>query len=231
MSDQPFGPEGSDHQNKPSSLDDLDQLRRLAELHRDGVIDDAEFAAKKRQILGDVAPPPKKERRRIGKRGKIAIVAVLVVGIGGGGGTAMALQAKADREAAAERKALALKKEREQEKREAAEKRAANAAREAEELQKIEDDIEIEMRKSIVRSLRASVTKDFKGRVNDGILDGPILSTSCDPIEGGVDELDEKTGKYECLVATEKTGTGVRGYPVDATVNYTKGSYTWQLSG
>jgi hypothetical protein len=88
-----------------------------------------------------------------------------------------------------------------------------------------------EMRRSLVRDLKKSVTKDFKDRVATGLLDGPILHTSCNPISGGAAELDENTGKFECLVATELVGaTQERGYPVDATVNYTKGSYTWKLA-
>jgi hypothetical protein len=210
-------------------VDDLEQLRRLGELHRTGILTDEEFATKKRALIGDPtdSKPP---RRKLGKRVKVVAALIAIVALLGGGGTAMALKAKADGEARDEKKALALKKKHDEEKRVAAAREKERAAEEEADLQQAEDDIEISMRKSIVRSLRSSVTKDFKGRVNDGILDGPILSTSCDPIEGGVDELEEETGKYECLVATEKTGTRMRGYPVDATVNYTKGSYTWQLS-
>jgi hypothetical protein len=35
-----------------SGGEDLDQLKRLAELHEQGILTDEEFAAKKRQILG-----------------------------------------------------------------------------------------------------------------------------------------------------------------------------------
>lgn len=88
------------------------------------------------------------------------------------------------------------------------------------------------LRRDLVQDLRQSVTADFRKRVTDGALDGPILGTSCNPVDGGLEDLEATTGKFECLVATERTSAdGRRGYPVDATVNYTEASYTWRLSG
>jgi hypothetical protein len=35
-----------------TALDPMDQIRKLADLHRDGIVSDAEFEAKKQQLLG-----------------------------------------------------------------------------------------------------------------------------------------------------------------------------------
>lgn len=211
MSEHLFGPDDSGGGSGRGG-DDLDRLRRLADLHREGVLTDDEFAAKKRELLGETAParPP---RRKLSKRSKVTAMITGALLLLGGGGTAAALKIQADSEAKRERKALVLKKKREADRKAAAERAAERAVDEAAELQKIEDDLEIGMRKSIVRSLRKSVSKDFKSRVADGLLDGPVLSTTCDPVDGGVEDLEQKTGKYECLVATEETATGTRGIP------------------
>jgi hypothetical protein len=205
--------------------DELDRLRRLADLHREGVLSDDEFAAKKQEILNPATP--RRPRRRLGRKAKIAAVALTLVLIGGGA-TAAAVKTHHDGQVRKERKQRAEARAR-------AEVKAARARearrRAAAEAKRATDQIEITLRRSIVNDLRKSVTKDFEDRVASGVLDGPILHTSCDPISGGAKDLEETTGKYQCLVATEKLGGGrERGYPVDATINYTKGSYTWQLS-
>lgn len=157
----------------------------------------------------------------------VGVLGLLVLGAAGAG---VALKIQHDNEVEAERVAAAEAREAEEREREAAE-REQEAAEEERELQAELDDLEIGYRRETVRALRKSVNKDFRERVANGELPGPVLSTSCDPVSGGVTDLAETTGKFECLVATEELGEGrVRGYPVDATINYTKGSYTWQLA-
>jgi hypothetical protein len=208
-----------------------DELRRLAELRSEGILTDKEFAARKAQLLGISARRSRTPRSR---RTKVIFAAIAAFVVLSGGATAAVVKIKHDNDVAAERKAA-------QEKREAAAERARKA-REAREqaaadeaaAQRRLDNIQIRFRRSLVKDLRASITKDFKQRVidTDGFIEGPILGTTCDPISGGAEELDETTGKFECLVANERLGGGqVSGYPVDATVNYTKGSYTWRMSG
>lgn len=211
--------------------DDLEQLRRLGELHRDGILTDEEFAAKKAALLGTGTPPARPRRRlreRISRRTAV-VAGVLLLLVAGGAGALLKVQHDDD---VRDKREARERRERAAERQRAADDAAAKARQEAEEEQELEDELSVALRKDLVQSLRTSVTNDFQKRVTAGELDGPILGTSCDPISGGVEDLEETTGKFECLVATERTSaSGRRGYPVTATINYTKGSYTWQLSG
>jgi hypothetical protein len=66
--------------------------------------------------------------------------------------------------------------------------------------------------------------------VSDGLLDGPILRTLCDPVGGGRDDLSSRTGKYECLAVTETDADGTsRGYSFHATINYKEFTFSWGL--
>ena len=92
------------------------------------------------------------------------------------------------------------------------------------------DAIERSSRRRLERSLERAVAKDARELVTDGLLDGPILSGSCDPVGGGRDDLEAQTGKYECMAINEGLGDGtVRGYVYDGTINYDKFTYSWQL--
>ncbi len=113
----------------------------------------------------------------------------------------------------------------------AAEEEAAQAQAEAETEQA---NAEAELRKarrSAVRSLQKAVTSDAQENVDSGLLEGPIIRTSCQAVGGGsTDDLDESTTKFECLaINEERSGGQSRGYPYDATMNWDEGSYTWQL--
>ncbi len=233
MPDDSIGPETADDtetaQDSPvrqgSAPDVVDQLRRLGDLHRDGVLTDDEFAAQKASLLaGDTGPPRK--RRRPSRRIVLLLVALLLVA-GAGAGYAVKVDRDAD---ARERREQAEARERAEDRRERARIAAEKAEAEEQELAEFTEEIEVDGRRDLVQALRKSVTADFRKRVSEGVLEGPILGTSCVPVSGGIEDLDEATGKFECLVATERTGdSGRRGYGVDATINYTQGSYTWQL--
>ncbi|MGE4427517.1 MAG: hypothetical protein AB7G37_13790 [Solirubrobacteraceae bacterium] len=91
--------------------------------------------------------------------------------------------------------------------------------------------LERDQRRSTVRQLRQSITKDARGRVSDGFLDGPIRSTSCQNTDGHERDLDSDTAAYDCIAVTERIGTQEEGYRFSATVDFEKGSYTWRLGG
>jgi hypothetical protein len=155
---------------------------------------------------------------------------VTVLVLAGGGGTATALkirndnaaQALREREAATAAKLAREKQEREQ--------RAEEARQREADAKKAMDEIEMEGREELERALRKAITKDARSSVRDGLLDGPILRTSCDPVGGGRDDLTSRTGKYDCLAITETDADGTsRGYSFHATINYEEYSYTWGL--
>lgn len=151
-------------------------------------------------------------------------LSVLLLLLVGGGIAAKVSSDNAD--AARERSAQKAAAERD-----AAEAEAAQAQADADAEQA---DAEAELRKarrSAVRSLQKSVTADAQKSVDNGLLDGPIIKTSCQAVGGGsTDNLDESTTKFECLAINEELSGGQsRGYPYDATMNWDDGSYTWQL--
>lgn len=76
------------------------------------------------------------------------------------------------------------------------------------------------------RELQRTITKDAREQVANGVLDGPILKTSCSRVGGG----SGKTKRYECIAVTERSGGTERGYPYDATANPDTGRITWKAS-
>jgi hypothetical protein len=205
-----------------------DELRRFAQLRDEGIITDEEFAVRKAQLLG---APAERVRAPWSRRRKIVTVGLAVAVVLGGGGTAATMKIKHDHDVSEKREAAERAHLAAVERARLARERKQRDAEEAAAAQREADHLEITMRRILVRDLRKSISKDFRGRVADGYLDGPILGTTCNPISGGAEDLEETTGKFECLVANERLGGDqVRGYSVDATVNYTKGSYTWQMS-
>jgi hypothetical protein len=89
------------------------------------------------------------------------------------------------------------------------------------------------LRAGIVSSLQNSITKDAKKSVSQGLLTGPISSTTCTPVGGGsTDDLTAHTGNFSCLAINKENADGTsEGYRFTATVNYDDGSYTWHLGG
>jgi hypothetical protein len=173
-------------------------------------------------------------RRRLSRRAKLAVFALLALLLLGGAGTAVALKVKHDNDVKAERDRKAAEAARIAEERQDAEDAAAaerKREREAQEAQEALDEIELEGRRDLERSLRKSIMKDAREQVTLGLLDGPVLKTVCDPVGGGRDDLSSRTGKYECLAVTEideSDGTS-RGYSYHATINYKEYSWTWGL--
>ncbi|HUR87046.1 MAG TPA: SHOCT domain-containing protein [Solirubrobacteraceae bacterium] len=228
-------PPNEDERSSQGSADvgrgasDLDHLRALAELRDHGVISEKEFAAKKAQILGvrkRASRPPRSRRFKLTVLGFLALLLLA------GGSTATALKishdnkVKADRERAdARRVAVAA-----QQAADAKARRDREAA--AAEIEKLQEEFELSAREDLERGLRRSITKHARGAVADGLLEGPIKRTVCDPIGGGLDDLQASTGKYECLAVREEESDGTaRGYSYDGTINYDKSSWTWKLGG
>jgi type II secretory pathway pseudopilin PulG len=89
------------------------------------------------------------------------------------------------------------------------------------------------LRAGIVTSLQDSVTRDAKKSVDQGVLTGPILSTSCTAVGGGsTDDLTAHTGNFSCIAVNKQNSDGTsEGYRYSGTVNYEDGSYTWHLGG
>jgi len=80
-----------------------------------------------------------------------------------------------------------------------------------------------------VANIESSIEDMALEHVNKGMFDGPVLSVTCSPVNGGsTDNLNETTTVFECFVGTEDVGDGrMRGYKYHATMNWTSGEYTY----
>jgi hypothetical protein len=138
-------------------------------------------------------------RRRLGRKTVVAILAAVV--LASGAAAAITLKAKHDQEVAAAERREAAKA--------AAEK--AEAARQARQQAKTAaKQAERDIRTQLIKQMEKSITKDAKKRVADGLLEGPIYYTSCDPLGGGsVDDLTALTTTFECIAVNEKLGGGL----------------------
>jgi len=112
---------------------------------------------------------------------------------------------------------------------------AAEAARDRQEAADAEqaeaEAAERESRREIVKALEKAITKDAKKHVRNGVLDGPILYTSCTATGGGsTDDLTALTGTFECLAATKENKDGtISGYAFQGTADWQAGDITWHL--
>lgn len=86
-------------------------------------------------------------------------------------------------------------------------------------------------RAAVVIDIEAAVMTMAKKHASDGVIDGPIISASCVPVDGGsTDDLTEKTTVFECFVAEKDNGDGtMSGMKYHATQNWTTGEYTYGL--
>lgn len=183
------------------------------------------------QTTGDFCPNCGKSfaRRGLSKRARLLIVAAIALVLVGGAGAGVTAKVRSDRAAVAAEEAAeaiaAAEAERKAEE-EAAAERAAEAKRAAEDAERGE-------RKRLIKKMQKSITKDARSDADDGMLDGPIFYTSCDPLGGGsVDDLTALTTTFECIAVNEKLDDGgARGYVYSATMNWDEYSWTWRLGG
>jgi len=163
-------------------------------------------------------------RRRLSRKMVVAIVTSVVAALvlAGGAATAITLKAEHDRQAAAAERREAAQ---------AAAEKAEAARQERQEAKAAAEQAERDVRAQLIRQMQKSITKDAKERAADGVLDGPIYYTTCDPLGGGsVDDLTALTTTFECLAVNEKLGGGqVRGWVFSATANWDEGSWSWRL--
>ena len=133
---------------------------------------------------------------------------------------------RSDRAAEAQAAEVAAQEVRDTEKAEAI---AAEEAAEAERIQADSDAAELELRKSAVTELEASVLKTAGERVESGLYGEPVLRASCMPVTGSsIEELDETSTTFSCLAITVENADGTaNGYSMEAVVNWSTGQMTW----
>jgi hypothetical protein len=171
-------------------------------------------------------------RRRRSRRFKIVLTSLVAFLLLGGGGAVAALRVAHENDVKAERNFQAAEAARVVQARQARQDEGDREVQRKEDAQKALDTIEVAGRRDLERSLQRSITKDAREQVSNGLLDGSILKTSCDPVGGGRDDLTSRTGKYECIAVTEVRADGsYRGYSFHGTINYKEFSYSWGLGG
>lgn len=162
-------------------------------------------------------PRSRSSRRRL----RFSTVIVAVVLVLAGAGIAFAIKLQNDQVGA--EKAAAAQDVKDAE---AAEQARAEAE---EERQAAADQIERDGREVAVDGIEGSVKVMAQGHVEEGIIDGPVIEVSCDPLDGGsTDDLAQKTTVFQCFVANEDNGDGtMSGYYYNATMNWDSGQYTY----
>jgi cytoskeletal protein RodZ len=159
------------------------------------------------------------ERRRPRKLVVVAIVAAVVLLLGGGGTAVAVVHAQ---QTAAEARA--------KEKREAAARLRAEEREAARNAQEASDEAERSSRRATVTEVEASVKKMAEEDVTKGIIDGPIMSVSCNPVSGSTDDLTDTTTTFDCFAANKDNEDGTQsGYFFNSTVNWSSGQYTYGL--
>lgn len=160
--------------------------------------------------------------RQVSGTVKVAVAALLALLLLGGAGAAVAIHLHNEdvRSARSRREAVAAAHERE------ALSQAASAKLAAEQSK-------ISERQQLESALESAISKDAKEQVGKELLTGPILSTTCTPINGGSSQdLAQTTGTYTCLAVNEKKSGGAEaGYTYTGTINFVTGNYTWKLGG
>jgi hypothetical protein len=149
----------------------------------------------------------------------LSLAAVLLLLIGGGA-TVIVVANNVHAQQVAEQKAAAAKKKADAE-------RAAEAAAAA---KQAADDAKRAERAQTVTQVEASIKKMAEDDVVKGIIDGPVIGVTCNPVSGSTDDLTDPTTTFDCFVANKDNGDGTQsGYFFNATVNWTSGQYTYGL--
>jgi hypothetical protein len=93
------------------------------------------------------------------------------------------------------------------------------------------DAAERKTRADAIPGIESSVKTMAKKDARDGAIDGPILSVTCSPVNGGsTDDLAQLTTVFECFAADKNNKDGTQsGYYFNATMNWSTGSYTYGL--
>lgn len=179
------------------------------------------------QMAGDFCPSCGKSfvRRGASKRARWVILTVVALLVVGGAGAAVAAKVRSDRAARAEQDRASAAAERREE--------AEAAAERAAQKKKAAEDAERDERARLIKQMQKSITKDARKDAGDGMLDGPIFYTSCDPLGGGsVDDLTALTTTFECIAVNQKLDNGgARGYVYSSTMNWDEFSWSWRLGG
>jgi hypothetical protein len=152
------------------------------------------------------------------KKRTLIVAGVIVVLILGGAGAAIAGVVHSNQVAAQKADAKATAK-----------MEAADKALNAKIAKRAADNSERAKRAAGVLEIEASIKTMAEKDVTDGLIDGPIIDVSCNPVNGGsTDDLTDKTTAFDCFVSDKDNGDGTQsGHFFNATENWSTGEYTY----
>ncbi len=178
-----------------------------------------------RRFFGESSPS------RLSGRAKIAILGVVALLVLGAAGAAVAIKLHHDNQVTAQRRAAAAARARAAAVALAGQRAAAQAKQQQQQQQQQQQAAETTTRQGEETTLQQSITKDAQQQVNNGVLTGPILSTTCTPVSGGSStNLSSSTGTYECIAANKINSDGTSsGYRFSGTIDFSAGTETWHL--
>ncbi|MGO4534395.1 hypothetical protein [Leifsonia sp. 2MCAF36] len=154
----------------------------------------------------------------------LAVVVALLVA---GGVTAAVVANNVHMQEVAQEKAAAKKKA---DDRAAAAAEAARAAKVAAAAKQAADDAKRAQRVQTITTVEAAIKKMAEDDIAKGLLTGPVLGVSCNPVSGSADDLTDTTTTFDCFVGNKDNGDGTQsGYFFNATINWTSGEYTYGL--
>lgn len=83
-------------------------------------------------------------------------------------------------------------------------------------------------RRAAVHDIEASVLEMANEHVASGFIVGPILSVTCDPVTGGVEDITLESTTFSCFATTQVLSDGrTKGFYYHATMSWTSGRYTY----
>lgn len=167
----------------------------------------------------------KKRIKSLSKRQKIVIGGVIIGLLVGGITAGVIAKVSHDNQVAQEQKE-------EQEEHELAQQEKGEEEKLAEEELETEEELErIEAKygRESIGELEAAITDDANGEAEEGISEY-VSETSCEA-EGGRVDTTLAAQSFFCLAVTSEEGGLQEGYRYTATINYTKGNFTWRLGG
>jgi hypothetical protein len=182
--------------------------------------------------------------RKIGRRGRFALVGCVVLLIAAAAAAVPILLAEderrteSDARAAAERRTELVRSLREEQR--PRERRSASVAAPG-----APDAEQLAARAAVMKELPAAILADARARASAGELKGPIRRVDCEPFPRPADgargpegDLAQRRGRYSCIAVTSEFGRteesvgGVLGHTYRALVDFRSGRYAFcKVSG
>lgn len=164
------------------------------------------------------------------RRRKIITVGIIVVLLGGGIAAGAIIKTNHDNQVAQEKREEQEHREQVAEEKRQEERELVQEEQEQQELEEGEEELEKIGLEINQEELEKAIAKDAGEKVDEGLLEGPILRGECEP-EGGELKVGVAAQNFHCMAVTDEEGGYYEGYRYSATYNYAEGEFSWRLGG